>query len=307
MKILVAEDELFYRCMLERTLREQGYDVVSVSNGDAAWDVLQRPDAPKLALLDWQMPGMNGLEVCSRIRSTLSPEPTYVIMLTAREGKKNILTALRSGADDYIIKPFDCEELQVRLQVGQRVVGLQTSLTVVFSFARAVEAKSPYTQGHSDRVTKYAIQLAQRTGLPDAEREVLRKGSILHDIGKIAVPDAILDKPGPLTDAEYEIMKGHPVEGVRMLEKLQALQEVIPLVRWHHERPNGRGYPDRLKGDEIPLAVRILSVADVFDALHSARPYRPAISLPECVKMLHKNAAEGDLDPELVRLFVETL
>jgi putative nucleotidyltransferase with HDIG domain len=138
------------------------------------------------------------------------------------------------------------------------------------------------------------------------QEEILRKGSILHDIGKIAVPDAILDKPGPLTDAEFEVMKRHPAEGVRMLEKLQALHEVIPLVRWHHERPNGQGYPDGLTGDDIPLVVRILSVADVFDALHSERSYRPAMAHPECVKILHKTALEGALDPELVRCFAET-
>ena len=246
------------------------------------------------------------VELCRRIRASLSPEPTYVIMLTSREGRENILTALRAGADDYIVKPFDREELQVRLQVGARVVGLQTSLTVVFSFARAVEAKSPYTRGHSERVTNYALRLAKKVGLPDSELEMLRKGGMLHDIGKIAVPDAILDKPGPLTDAEYEAMKQHPVEGVRMLERLQALREVIPLVRWHHERPNGRGYPDGLRGDQIPFVVQILSVADVFDALHSERPYRPALPLPACFKILNKSAVDGDLDPELVRCFVET-
>jgi putative two-component system response regulator len=306
MRVLIAEDELFFRCMLEGALRDLGYDVVSADNGNAAWEILQRPDAPKLAVLDWQMPGMSGVDICRRIRSSLSPEPTYIIMLTARTGRDNILTALRAGADDYIVKPFDREELQVRLQVGKRIVGLQTSLTVVFSFARAVEAKSPYTQGHSERVTKYALQLADRVGVPEGEREVLRKGALLHDIGKIAVPDIILDKAGPLTPAEYEIMKRHPVEGVRMVEKLQALHEVIPLVRWHHERPNGRGYPDGLRGDAIPLLVRILSVADVFDALHSARPYRPAIPHAECLPILFKSGRDGDLDHELVQRFTET-
>jgi len=128
----------------------------------------------------------------------------------------------------------------------------------------------------------------------------------LHDIGKIAVPDAVLNKAGQLTNLEYELMKQHPAEGARMLENLQALAEIIPLVRWHHERPDGKGYPDGLRGNEIPLVVRILSVADVFDALHSERPYRPAIAEAECLKILHKTAREGGLDPELVQCFAET-
>jgi putative two-component system response regulator len=307
MKILIAEDELFFRCMLEGALRDLKYEVVSVSNGQAAWEILERPDAPKIAILDWQMPGLNGLELCRRIRASMSPEPTYIIMLTSREGRENVLTALRAGADDYIVKPFDREELQVRLQVGARVVGLQTSLTVVFSFARAVEAKSPYTRGHSERVTNYALQLAKKAGVPEGELEMLRRGGMLHDIGKIAVPDAILDKAGPLTDEEYALMKQHPVEGARMLERLQALHEVIPLVRWHHERPNGRGYPDGLSGEEIPYLVRILSVADVFDALHSERPYRPAMPVPACLQILNKSALAGDLDPDLARCFTEII
>ena len=306
MKVLIAEDELFFRCMLEGTLRKLGYDVVATANGQAAWEILQRPDAPKLAILDWQMPGMNGLDVCRNIRKSLSPEPTYIIMLTSREGRDNILTALRAGADDYVVKPFDREELQVRLQVGRRIVGLQTSLTVIFSFARAVEAKSPYTQGHSERVTKYALALAAQMGLSENDCEMLRQGALLHDIGKIAVPDAILDKPAALTDSEYAIMKRHPAKGARMVEQLQALHELIPLVRWHHERPDGRGYPDGLRGDEIPHLVRILSVADVFDALHSARPYRPAIPYADCLTILNKTARDGGLDPELVKCFTAT-
>jgi putative two-component system response regulator len=306
-RVLIAEDELFYRCLLEGTLREWGYDVVAVSDGAAAWEALRRPDAPKLAVLDWQMPGLDGLEVCRRVRAAASPEPTYVIMLTAREGRANTLSALRAGADDFVTKPFDREELQVRLQAGARVVGLQTSLAVIFSFARAVEAKCPYTHGHAERVTSYALRLATQVGISDAERVVLQQGAILHDIGKIAVPDSILSKAGPLTPEEFAIMKGHPTEGVRIISPLQSINAVIPLVRWHHERPNGSGYPDGLRGEEIPYLVRILSVADVYDALRSARPYRAALSQAECFAILNQEAARGGLDAELVCQFVQAL
>jgi putative two-component system response regulator len=237
------------------------------------------------------------------VRALRKPEPPYLIVLTSKDGKENIVTALESGADDHIVKPFNREELKARLRVGLRIVGLQTSQTVVFAFARAVEAKSPYTQGHADRVSRYALALAERIGLPEDDKEVLQRGAILHDIGKIAVPDAILNKPGPLTPAEFEIAKQHPVEGVKIVSQLESVREVIPLVRWHHERLDGSGYPDGLSGDAIPLLVRILSVADVYDALASARPYRGVLPHAVCLDILQKNAEDGELDAKLVQAF----
>jgi putative two-component system response regulator len=303
MKILIAEDNHFYRSALEITLREWGFDVIAVADGSAAWDVLKEPTAPKLAILDWMMPGMDGLEVCRRLRDLDKHEPTFVIVLTAKNGKENFLKALANGADDYVTKPFDREELRARLRVGQRIVGLQTSQTVVYTFARAVDAKSPYTMGHSDRVTRDALELADRVGISAADRDTLRRGGILHDIGKISVPDAILDKPGKLTAEEYAIIKQHPSQGVKMVEPLESLRDVIPIIRWHHERLDGRGYPDGLAGSEIPRLVRILSVADVYDALASERPYRAAMSLGECLRVLRSDAAGGGLDSDLVEQF----
>jgi putative two-component system response regulator len=307
MKILIAEDNQFYRLALEATLAGWGYEVVAVADGDAAWQALQAADAPKLAILDWMMPGLDGLEVCRRLRGRPTAEPTYVIILTARDGKEDIITALESGADDYVTKPFNRDELRARLQVGLRIVGLQTSQTVVFTFARAVEAKSPYTQGHADRVTRYALVLADRLGLPDAEKAILHRGAILHDIGKICVPDAILNKAGRLTAAEYDVIKQHPLQGVRIVEPLHSLQDIIPLIRWHHERMDGEGYPDGMPGHAIPLLVRVLSVADVYDALASARPYRDAMPPAQCQKLLRSNAAGGGLDPHLVEYFCEAM
>jgi len=173
----------------------------------------------------------------------------------------------------------------------------------VFAFARAVEAKCRYTWGHSERVASYALALAQQMGVSGAEQEVLRKGATLHDVGKINIPDAILNKPDTLTAEEYDIVKQHPVQGVRIVEPLRSIRETIPLIRWHHERMDGNGYPDGLFGGAIPLLTRILAVADVFDALSSERPYRPALPLLECLDILRTDAARGGLDPELVRCF----
>src|SRR5579862_3723920 len=187
MKILVAEDNLLYRMALQATLTEWGYEVVAVADGLAALEVLERADAPKIAILDWMMPGLEGVEVCRKVRALRKPEPPYLIVLTSKEGKENLVAALESGADDHIAKPFDRAELKARLRVGMRIVGLQTSQTVVFAIARTVEAKSPYTQGHADRVSRYALALADFIGLPEEDKEVLQRGAILHDIGKIAV------------------------------------------------------------------------------------------------------------------------
>jgi putative two-component system response regulator len=303
MRILIAEDEYFYRHLLVSTVREWGYDVVTVDNGLSAWEHLSGDDAPQIAIIDWMMPGLDGLEVCRKLRALVRPEPTYVIMLTAREGKQNIVTALESGADDFVTKPFYHAELRARIQVGLRIVGLQTSQSVVFAFARAAEAKSPYTQGHAARVTEYALDLAAALGLSASEKDVLRRGGLLHDIGKISIPDAILDKPGKLTADEMRIIQQHPVQGVKIIEPLQSLHDVIPLVRWHHERLDGRGYPDGLRGDAIPLLVRILTVADIYDALSSHRPYRQALPHAECLDILRKYASDGGLDGALVERF----
>ncbi|MDR3632661.1 MAG: response regulator [Isosphaeraceae bacterium] len=303
MKILVAEDNLFYRHLLASTLGEWGYETIAAADGTAAWEILRREDAPRLAIVDWMMPGMDGLAVCRQLRALPKPEPTYVIVITAKEGKGNIVAALDSGADDYIAKPFDREELRARLQVGIRIVGLQTSQAVVFAFARAVEAKSPYTQGHASRVTRYALGLADRVGVSPAERELLRRGGLLHDIGKICVPDAILDKPGALSPEEIAIIQQHPAQGVSIVEPLHSMRDIIPLIRWHHERLDGKGYPDGLTRTEIPFLVRMLSVADVYDALSSKRPYRNAIPHGKCLEILRANASNGGLDRDLVEQF----
>src|SRR5262249_21550097 len=161
----IAEDNQLYRLALQATLMEWGYEVVAVSDGFAAYEALQGNDAPKLAILDWMMPGMEGVEVCRKVRALRKPEPPYLILVTSKDSKEHCVAALESGADDHIAKPFNREELKARLRVGLRIVGLQTSQTVVFAFARAVEAKSPYTQGHADRVSRYALALAEKVGV----------------------------------------------------------------------------------------------------------------------------------------------
>jgi putative two-component system response regulator len=303
MRILIADDNHFYRRALQLTLEEWGYEVVTAADGEEAWDQLNGSQAPKLAILDWMMPGLNGPDVCRRLRALHRHEPTYVILLTSKGGTENAVAGLESGADDYVQKPFDRDELRARVRAGHRIVGLQTSQTVVYTFARAVDGKSPYTRGHSERVTQYALALAEQLGLPAADRDVLYRGGHLHDIGKICIPDAILNKPAALTPEEFEIVKQHPAEGVRMVESLESCRDLIPIIRSHHERLDGQGYPDGLSGDRIPVLVRVISVADVYDALRSDRPYRAGMPHGECLAILRQDAAGGSLDPELVEAF----
>ncbi len=305
MKVLIAEDNQFYQKALKAMVESWGYEVVTASDGGEAWEVLRCPQAPKLAIIDWMMPKIDGIELCRKVRSLPTPEPAYLIMLTNVDGKENVIKALNAGADDYLHKTFDRTHLQARLQVGKRIVGLQTTQTVVFTFARAVDAKSPYTQGHSERVTHYALALAKRLGISNIDIDTLRRGAMLHDVGKISIPDAIHNKQTALTEEEFKIIKQHPLLGVEIVEPLQSLQDVLPLIRWHHERIDGKGYPDGLAGNDIPYLVRILSVADVYDALSNKRPYRSPFSHEECGKTLMQEARDGGLDPELVAEFNE--
>jgi putative two-component system response regulator len=289
--------------MLEATLREWGYEVQAVTRGDEAWEVLQQPDAPKIAILDWMMPGLDGPDICRKVRALNQPEPPYLLLLTSKERKANSVVGLEGGADDFLTKPFDRDELRARLRVGERIVGLQTSQTVVFAFARAVEVKSPFTQGHSARVGSYALALADRLNLSKSDKDRLRRGAAVHDLGKIGTPEAILNKPARLTPEEMAVVQMHPDQGVKIVEQLQSMQDLIPLIRWHHERMDGRGYPDGLTGNVIPLLVRILAVADVYDALASRHPYREALPYDQCLAELRADAAAGGLDAELVECF----
>ncbi len=309
-RILVTDDDNAVASLLRHLLQAEGYDVTVASDGRAALDAVAG-ETPDLVLLDLDMPHLSGFEVCRRLKHDPATRLVPILILTGRAASDARLRAWELGADDYLCKPFQPVEVLVRcrslLRVKRLVDALDSAESVVFAFARAVEAKSPYTHGHSENVTKYALKLAGKVGVSEHERDILRRGGLLHDLGKISIPDAILDKPGPLTAAEYDQVKQHPMEGVRILEGLRSIRASLGLVRWHHERLDGAGYPDGLMGGSIPLLVRILSVANVYDALASARPYRPAWPHADCLEALRINAQGGGLDPELVRCFADVM
>jgi putative two-component system response regulator len=307
-QILVVDDEPGVSLLLREMLAAEGYDVVVASDGLEALACVGRR-CPDLIFLDLDLPRLDGFEVCRRLKRHPATRLVPVIIITGQTTCTSRLTAWDLGADDFLSKPFHEVEVLARtrslLRIKRLIDERDSAAAVVFALARTIEAKSPYTHGHSERVRDYALHLAARIGVSEHDREVLRKGALLHDIGKIRIPDALLNKPGALTEEEFEVIKEHPRQGAHIVAPLRSLQDTIPLIRWHHERLDGRGYPDGLAGRDIPLLVRVLSVADVYDALASARPYRPPMRPADCLRMLQENAADGGLDPELVDLFCE--
>jgi putative two-component system response regulator len=305
-RILVVDDNPSVSHLLQQMLLAEGYTVETAADGVEALETVAR-QAPDLILLDVDMPRLDGFEVCRQIKTSPVSCLIPIIFITAQSAFESKLHAWDLGADDFLTKPFQRVEVLARCRCLLRIKGLveerESAESVVFALARAVEVKSPYTHGHSERVRSYALRLAAQVGLPAEQWDALAKGALLHDIGKLSTPDAILNKPGPLTPAEFAVVKDHTWQGARIVEPLHSLRDTLPLIRWHHERLDGKGYPDALPAEKISLAVRILSVADVYDSLVSDRPYRPPIPHARCLEFLRGSAAAGGLDPAIVEQF----
>ncbi|CAN5295748.1 response regulator [soil metagenome] len=304
--ILVVDDERAVSQLLSVMLTAEGNEVAVAPDGVVAMDRIaeRRPD---LVILDLDMPRLGGLAVCRQLKADPKTQFLPILVLSGSLAADARMMAWEMGADEFLSKPFQKLEVAARCRSLFRhkdlIDELDSAESVLFALARTLEAKSPHTRGHSDRVTQYASDLGAAVGLQPLELDVLRRSAMLHDIGKLAIPDAILDKTGRLTPEEYEIVKRHPLDGVRIVEPLSSTRDLLPLIRWHHERLDGQGYPEGLAECELPQMVRILSVADVYDALASDRPYRPAMSLLKCRETMELNASHGGLDPELVSVF----
>ncbi len=305
-RILIVDDNPQITRLLHTLLHREGYEILEASDGRVGLEQA-RTHLPDLIFLDLGLPSLDGYEVCRQLKDSPLTRFIPVVILTGHSGFENRLHAWEFGADEFLAKPFHATEVLTRcrslLRIKRLIEERDSAEAVVFALARAVEAKSPYTHGHAERVTNYALMLADAVQVTREEREILRKGALLHDIGKISVPDDILNKPGALTPQELAIVREHPAQGAHIVEPLHSMRVALPLIRWHHERLDGRGYPDGLSGEEIPLLVRILSVADVYDAMSSDRPYRDGMSRERCLELLTADAAGGGLDPDLVACF----
>jgi len=314
-KILVVDDEVNIREPLSDALKAEGYQVHTAENGQQAVEAVRKFNFD-MAIVDIRIPFIGGLEVLHYIKKS-KPE-TMTIMMTGYASLETAVEALREGAYDYLIKPFNMEKLFLVLKRGFKEQSLtkenarlndelkQTYIGVMTSLATAIDAKNHRTQHHSQQVTKYTLIISEELKLPQEEKERIGRAASLHDIGKIGIPDPILTKPGSLTNEEWAQIEQHPARGADILSPLEFLSKVIPLIRHHHERYQGSGYPDGLKGDNISLGARIISVADAFEAMVSERPYRRALSKEEA--LLEIEAGLGDqFDPQIGELFINTV
>ena len=311
-RILIVDDEETIRHALQRMLRPLEVETLTAANGEEALTVF-RDRQPDLVLLDIVMPVKNGFEVCAELKSDPETRLTPIVMVTSSSAPENKVRGIEVGADDFISKPFDWAELTARVRSLLRLKSytdeLERAETVLFALARSIEGKDPYTEGHCERLSLYSQKLAQRLGLPDEEVRALVRAGVVHDVGKVAVPDAILLKPEPLDEREWAQMREHPVVGEKICRGLKSFRLVLPIIRHHHEKLDGSGYPDGLKGDEIPRTARILSIVDVFDALATARPYRGALPVDKVLAIMQEEVDKGWWDPvffaELARLVRE--
>jgi putative two-component system response regulator len=307
--IVVAEDDTATRALLRVVLERAGYAVRLVENGaDALDEILRRP--PDVALLDIGMPEMDGLEVTRRLRAVSKTVLLPIILVTARGRLEDKVAGLDAGASDFVTKPFDPAELLVRVRSNQRLSTalkrLENTQDVLIALASAIDAKDPVTEHHCDRVAEQATILAQTLGLSDSAIEAVTYGAVLHDVGKIGIAEMVLSKPGDLTEDERAEMQRHPVIGDGILRPLHLGSIVGPIVRGHHERWDGNGYPDGLKGDGIPIGARIVAVVDSHDAMTHTRPYREALSADEARAELLRNRGT-QFDPEIVDVFLRQL
>ncbi len=305
--VLVVDDGAANRELLRACLREVECEVRDAPDGLSA---LRAVDAapPDLVLLDVQMPGMDGYEVCKRIKAGPKGSLLPVVMVTALDRSSDRVRALDAGADDYMSKPVDRVELVARVRSALRLKRVYDSLDsteqVIFSLAAAVEAKDPYTEAHTQRVAESARRIGARMGLGPEELEALYRGGIIHDIGKIGIPDSILLKPGELDSEERVRMNLHPIIGENIVAPLRSSADLRPMIRHHHERYDGTGYPDRLANEQIPLLARILSVCDAYDALVNDRPYREHLTRGQALAILQEGAGR-QWDPQVVQLVVD--
>jgi len=319
MKILTVDDDEIALEMLNMALNQAGYETTSATNGADAMAIL-RQGQHRMVITDWEMPQINGLELCRAIRQEEPSGYTYTIMLTSHRSVEQVVEGLSAGADDFIAKPFNPQELTVRVRAGERILSMETREVAIFAMAKLAESRDPETGSHLERVQEYCRVLARNLGARNKPGYEIDPGFIrtiyltspLHDIGKIGIPDCVLLKPGRLSDREFEIMKTHAALGadtldaaVKQFPDAHFLLMARDIAASHHERFDGTGYPGGLTGQNIPLCGRIVALADVYDALTTKRVYKNAFAHDLAMSIILEEAG-SHFDPEVIAAFVAT-
>ena len=310
-KILVVDDDAVTRAVITRVLREEGvFEVTEAADGVAALDRFST-DQPDLVLLDVLMPELDGFAVCRNIKEDQETRLTPVVLLTALGSTFDRVRGLEAGADEFLTKPVERVELLARvrslLKLKQFTDVLESAEALILMLASAIEARDPYTEGHCNRLSENSRRFAERIGLSADEVEACRLGGMVHDIGKVAVPDSVLESPLKLTDEQRNIMEQHTKKGEEICRVLKSFRDLLPIIRSHHEKLDGSGYPDGLSGEDIPITARVLQIADVYDALTTARPYKEAYSQEKALRIMREEVAKGWWDPELFEQFFEMI
>ena len=308
--ILVVDDNADNALLMRELLTGRGYEVVVALQVEQAEQKI-RQHHPDLILLDVVMPGKSGYELCRELKDDAATRLIPVVMITGLTDREDKVRGIEAGADDFLNKPIFPEELFARvkslLKLKEFTDELENAEAVLCTLGLSVEARDPYTEGHCERLARYAGELGRRMGLDEASVVALRRGGYLHDLGKIIVPDEILKKGANLSPEEWEIMKRHPITGENICKPLKSLRLVLPIIRHHHEHWNGTGYPDGLAGRQIPILSRILQVVDVYDALRTERPYKPALTHELAAKTMREEARAGLWDGDMVDEFFKML
>ena len=305
-KVLVVDDHPSSRMTAVALLAVEGYNVIEADSGLNALKIIHSEN-PDLILLDVMMPGMDGFEVCRRLKQDDHTRLTPIVFITALDDRRSRLRGIEAGGDDFLTKPFDQLELSARVKSLIRQKRLNEDLDhaekVLFSIARTIESRDPNTGDHCERLVTRGKEFGEFLGLSRAEVRDLMWGGYLHDIGKVGIPDAVLLKSGKFTPDEWAIMQQHVLIGEKICQPLRTMRGVIPIIRHHHERWDGSGYPDGLVGEQIPRLAQIFQLIDIYDALTSERPYKQAFTTIEALAILDKETDKGWRNPNLVAQF----
>jgi putative two-component system response regulator len=307
-KVLVVDDHAASRMTAVALLAMEGYEVIEADSGITAVQLVTQKQ-PDLILLDVMMPGMDGFEVCQLLKQDEHTRLIPVIFITALNDRRSRICGIEAGADDFLTKPFDRVELAARVKSLVRQKRLNEDLDhaekVLFSIARAIESRDPNTGDHCERLVTLGEAFGDYLNLSRNQLRDLMWGGYLHDIGKVGIPDAVLLKKGKLTAQEWDVMKQHVLIGERICQPLRSMRGVIPIIRHHHERWDGSGYPDGLKGDDIPYLAQVFQAIDIYDALISERPYKRAFTPDEALSVMIEETTKGWRNPKLMQQFAE--